>query len=153
MIGIESYQIIGDKNSLESILKIECGDNISISDKEKSIIKEIFLEVLENLNKTDIKMMKDLLRFWHGTHGIQNFDKLDLTLRILFEKDDLYGCFSSSTCFGKLYIHHSHIIPYLSRSMHIDARMAIKNNFIGHIEKTLENQKIVESAGMYMQMD
>jgi hypothetical protein len=143
MIGIESYCILGEKHSLESILKIDTGDNNTLTVKEKQNIKQIFLEVLENLNKTNIPRLKELLRFWHGTHGIQDFEHLDLTLRILYGKDDLYGCFSSSTCFGKLYIHNSHL----------KLNSQIKNNLIGHIERTLENQKIVESAGMYMQMD
>ena len=153
MIGIESYQIMGEKDSLESILNIECGDDTSMTNKEKIMIKQIFLEVLENLNQTDIQKMKDLLRFWHGTHGIQNFNKLDLTLRVLYGVDNLYGCFSSSTCFGKLYIHYSHIDIFTCMPITTDIQKIIKNVFIGHIEKTLENQKIVESAGMYMQMD
>jgi hypothetical protein len=145
MIGIESYKIIGEKNTLESILKIDCGDNTSMSKKDKTNIKQWFLEVLEDMNQNNISMLKDLLRFWHGTHGIQEFEHLDLTLRILYGKDDLYGCFSSSTCFGKLYIHNSHLIS--------SSKEAIKDCFIRHIKKTLENQKIVESAGMHMQMD
>ena len=145
MIGIESYQIMGHQHSLESVLKIECGENTSLSNKAMANIKQNFLEVLDELNRKDIEKMKGLLRFWHGTHGIQDFADLDLTLRILYGKDDLYGCFSSSTCFGKLYIHHSHIESRVSDS--------IKHHFIGHIERTLENQRIVETAGMYMQMD
>jgi hypothetical protein len=145
MIGIESYKIYGKDNSLESILNVDTGDNTSMSNKEKRNIKNIFLSILENLNQTNIFKLKDLLRFWHGTHSILDFQYLDLTLRIFYGEDDLYGCFSSSTCFGKLYIHYSHLISC--------SQEAIRDCLIGHIDRTLENQHIVESAGMYMQKD
>lgn len=145
MTGIENYKILGDSNSLESILKVDCGEDTSMTENKKNEVKGILLEVLDNLNQTNILRLKDFLRFWHGTHGIQDFKYVDLTLRILYGKDDLYGCFSSSTCFGKLYIHYSHLIS--------GSRETIKNIFIGHIERTLENQQLVESAGLYMQMD
>jgi hypothetical protein len=88
------------------------------------------------------------MRFWHGSHSILNMGSLNLTLRILYSKDNLYGLFSSSTCFGKLYIHKSHIVPYLNA----DTRDILKARFISHIERTLENQNLAESAGMYMQL-
>ena len=146
MVGIESYKIIGPTNTLESILKIDCGgDDTSMPLAKKQIVKQAFLDVLQELNLTDFAKLKDLLRFWHGTHGIQDFKHLDLTLRIFYGEDDQYGCFSSSTCFGKLYIHYSYL-----QSNQISV---LKSNLMSHIEKTLENQRIVESAGMYMQLD
>lgn len=149
MIGIESYCILG-KSSLESILKIDCGDDTSMSSKSKECVKRAFLEVLENLNKTDIPKLKALFRFWHGSHSIQDFQNVDLTLRILYGEDDLYGCFSSSTCFGKLYIHSSRLTTAQSKVL---SNSDLINCLIGHIDKTLENQRLVESVGMYMQMD
>ena len=145
MSGIESYMIIGQTNTLESILKIDCGDDASMPAAKKQMVKQAFLDILQELNLTDFGKLKDFMRFWHGTHAIQDFQYLDLTLRIFYGEDDQYGCFSSSTCFGKLYIHHS----YLSGiQLHV-----LKRNLLDHIERTLENQRIVESAGMYMQLD
>ena len=145
MVGIESYTIFKGDHSLESILKVDCGDDVSMSSAKKENIRQIFLGILDEMNRDDIGRLKSLLRFWHGTHGIQDFQHLDLTLRVLYGKDDLHGCFSSSTCFGKLYVHHRHLVGV--------ANETVRNNLVGHIERTLENQRLVESAGMYMQMD
>jgi hypothetical protein len=145
MVGIDHYRILGVENSLESVLKVDCGDDMSMSAGKKEAIRRVFLEILEELNREDMPRLKALLRFWHGTHGIRDFRHLDLTLRILYGKDDLHGCFSSSTCFGKLYVHNVHLVR---RSAD-----AIRETLVGHIERTLENQRLVESAGMYMQMD
>jgi hypothetical protein len=145
MVGIEFYNIIGE-SSLESVLKVECGDNTSMTNKRKEYLKQTFLEVLENINRTDISKLKALFRFWYGSHSIRYFQDVDLTLRVLYCSNDLHGCFSSSTCFGKLYIHSSQIDTN-------NTKADLKNCLIGHIDKTLENQRLVESVGMYMQMD
>jgi hypothetical protein len=145
MAGIDSYKIMGAENSLDSILKIDCGDNKSISAANCERIRRVFLEVLDELNREDMPKLKSLLRFWHGTHGIHDFRHLDLTLRLLWGEDDLYGCFSSSTCFGKLYVHHSHLV--------VVSEGKLRKVFVDHIDRTLENQRLVETAGMYMQMD
>jgi hypothetical protein len=146
MLGMESYRIFGSENSLESILKIDFGEkDADISVAKKRGIKQVFLEVLDELNRGDFAKLKGFMRFWHGTHAIQDFRHLDLTFRVLDGKDDLYGCFASSTCFGKLYIHHKHVCSV--------SPGVLKDNLISHLEKTLENQRLVESAGMFMQVD
>ena len=145
MVGIDRYRILGSENSLESVLKVDCGDDTSMSAVKKEAIRRVFLEILDEMNLEDMPRLKALLRFWHGTHGIRDFRHLDLTLRILYGEDDLHGCFSSSTCFGKLYVHYGQLIRR--------SNGAIREILVGHIERTLENQRLVESAGMYMQMD
>ena len=146
MVGIESYRIFGVTNSLESILRIDCGEEdpfVSLAKKQR--VKQVFLDILENLNRSDFAQMKEMMRFWHGTHAIQDFQHLDLTLRVVYGTDELHGCFSSSTCFGKLYVHHSCVFGV--------SPVVLKANLEGHIARTLENQRVVESAGMYMQVD
>lgn len=146
MVGIDSYRIFGMTNSLESILRIDCGEeDPGISLVKKQGVKQVFLAILDNLNRTDFAQMKEMMRFWHGTHAIHDFQHLDLTLRVVYGPNDLHGCFSSSTCFGKLYVHHSCVFGV--------SPGVLKANLEGHIARTLENQRVVESAGMYMQVD
>jgi hypothetical protein len=146
--GEWKYDIMGNTpHSLKKNLTI-VGENVEIdsSDSSKKFIitktklfENIFLEVLEHLNNTDLNKLKLFIKFWYGTAAINTFNtnkgKISVT------KQRLYGCFQSHTCFNTLDV----------EAEEVKSSTELFKRILSLIDNTLNNQKISESAGFRMQ--
>lgn len=143
--GIECYNIIkANVHSLRNNLSI----NEYIDKKREKEIGEIyktaFLNVLEDLNLKNVKKLKSFLKYWFGTSSINSFAEKKAVVE-LSSRDDMYGCFKSSTCFNKLYVYRQSILQFANDTKELEKKIT------QIIDKSLTNQEFVESLGLHMQ--
>ena len=145
--GIESYRInTTDHGSLSQNLKVEPDDNavqrIWIWEEDGDRLKESFIRVLDELNRTNISALKAFLQFWFGTDSIADFSNKKPVITIL-ANDSYPGCFGARTCFDELLVHKS-ILKLVDGAL--DAKVG------EYIESSLRNQTLTQSIGLNMQM-
>jgi hypothetical protein len=145
--GIESYRInTTDHGSLSQNLKVEPDDNavqrIWIWEEDGDRLKESFIRVLDELNRTNISALKAFLQFWFGTDSIADFSNKKPVITIL-ANDSYPGCFGARTCFDELLVHKS-ILKLVDGAL--DAKVE------EYIESSLRNQTLTQSIGLNMQM-
>ena len=146
--GNVTYNISGaNALSMESNLETFYSDKDNLRLEEASEnFRLALVEVLNELNSTDIVKLKAFLKFWYGTSSIQNFDNKVATIQFL-RNDSLSGveCFESSTCFYKLYVYQKIAMDnYRNHNK-------LKEKIAKMIDTTLINQNLVETAGLNMQ--
>lgn len=123
----------------ESDAKIEA-ENVK---RKQEIFKEVFIQILEDLNTNDIEKLKLFFKFWYGTSSVLSFTERKSKVDTLGKNADNAICFESSTCFDKLYIS-------VTGSMYKNKK-ELRTFLASAISASIENQKLCESAGLYMQ--
>jgi hypothetical protein len=114
-------------------------------DKFKIIIKDNFCDLLSEINEKDPNKMKSFIKFWFGTHSINNFELFKPKLNLTYDNNGR-GCFISSTCFATLYINKYLILDFINNVT------LMKNKFNQIIDMSLKNQELMEKAGFFMQL-
>ena len=89
--------------------------------------------------------MKSFIKFWFGTHSINNFSLFKPKLNLTYDNNGR-GCFISSTCFATLYINKYLIFDFINNAT------LMKNKFNQIINMSLKNQELMEKAGFFMQL-
>ena len=148
LCGTVSYNIQkANPFSLKANLEIFYSDEDSprLNDAAQ-VFTHTLVEVLDHLNTTDIEKLKAFLKFWYGTSSIQSFDNKKATVQFL-RNDGTNGfeCFESSTCFYKLYVYQKIALDNYRN------KTRLREKIVQMIDTTLENQGIVETAGLNMQ--
>lgn len=146
--GIESYRINVDEDhgSLSRNLKVDPDEEgyqqFWIWEEDADRLKESFIRVLDELNKTNIAMLKLFLQFWFGTDSIADFSHKEPAITIL-ANDNYPGCFGARTCFDELYIHKS-ILKFKNK--------ALDDKLLEYIQSSVKNQSLTQSIGLNMQI-
>jgi len=137
-VSIES--ISSNDEDLQKYLKIS-------GEKQEKIIKKVFIDVLDELNNNDIIKMKKFIKYWFGTNSINNFSNESIKPKLRLSLSNVgYGCFRACTCFTELSVYKPMVLTY------IDKYDLMKKCFYEIIDKSLQNQDLMESVGMFMQI-
>lgn len=138
IVSIES--ISSNDEDLQKYLKVS-------GEKQEKFIKNVFIDLLEELNNNDIDKMKKFMKYWFGTNSINNFSNENIKPKLRLSLANVgYGCFRACTCFTELSVYKPLVLTY------IDKYDLMKKCFNEIIDKSLQNQDLMESVGMFMQM-
>jgi hypothetical protein len=142
--GNDSYEIVGNTpHSLRYNLHI-----IGLLGKHHDMFKKVFIEILEELNKTSIVKLQMFLKYWFATSSIISFSDRTPTIYTQccsnYDNYNKYHCFYSATCFDKLTITIAH--------KEFSTENILKSFISTAMNASIENQKIWESTGVHMQL-
>lgn len=140
--GNEKYNIIRSNiHSLKNDLYITEQIDKTKEEPMGDLFKNVFLEILEEMNNNELGKLKSFLKYWFGTNSINSFAGKKSHVELV-PYDYMYGCFKSSTCFHALYINRQKVVQH---------RHKMRELIIETINRSLENQSEVEKLGLHMQ--